>query len=48
MKKINSSLHRKTKKQSQNMLRKNLHIETKNLFSPIGDYSVFGACFADA
>ena len=48
MKKINSSLQRKTKSNKQNMLRKNLHIEPKNCFSPAADYIVSGACFADA
>ena len=48
MKKINSSLQRKTKSNKQNMLRKNLHIESKNWFSPITDYTVSGAYFADA
>ena len=48
MKKINSSLQCKTKSNKQNMLRKNLHIESKNCFSPAADYTVSGACFADA
>lgn len=48
MKKIISSLHRKTKSNKQNMQRTNLHIESKNWVSPIGDFTVFGACFADA
>ena len=48
MKKINSSLHRKTKMQITKMLRKNLHIESKGCFSPTADYRGFGAYFANA
>jgi flagellar motor switch protein FliM len=47
-KKINSSLHRKTKLKTTNMLRIQLHIETANCFSsPKGDYNNCGACYAD-
>jgi hypothetical protein len=40
IKKIDSSLHCKTK----NMQRILLHIESANKFSPVGDYTVCGAC----
>jgi hypothetical protein len=47
-KKINSSLHRKTKLKTTNMLRIQLHIEMANCFSsPKVDYNNSGACYAE-
>ena len=43
MKKINSSLHCKTKNNNSNMLSAQKHIETKNWFSPIGYDTSCGA-----
>ena len=45
MKKINSSLHRKTKLFNNNMQRKSLHIDAANWMSPEGFFTNCGACY---
>jgi hypothetical protein len=45
MKKINSSLHRKTKLFNNNMQRKSLHIDAANWTSPGGFIANCGACY---
>ena len=47
MKKINSSLQRKTNLKTTNMQRLQLHIEAMNGFSPKGYAAICGACYAD-
>jgi len=47
MKKLITSLHRKTNLKTTNMSRIQLHITAVNCFSPKWDYNSCGACYAD-